>query len=266
MPLETISYSTENEEFVAPQQYYSNNVIVQCSINHSQSLSSCRTNPCTALKGCLGKDIAVVLLLGNHLNGEESTDLPSFLGANSTVHHRYDELTTALTKRNATHPHKHKKKPLSHPPRNLYVEIVVPVLAVTLLIGLFFIFFARRRIQQQKIQQQRERGNNQTSSMEMGALRPRQDINDDTKASPPTTGMGILSRQGSGSSATFTRPRPAPFPPPVSPPPNRPLPPIPVQKAKHPPVVAEGHGGGDDIEMLPQWHLVCKTAESSSSS
>ncbi|KAI0517239.1 hypothetical protein F5B22DRAFT_654898 [Xylaria bambusicola] len=270
MSLEAASYRTGDEELVTLQQCDSDNVIVQCGLSHSYALGYCGINPYTTSKGYPRKDIATGVPLDNHLNGGASTEISSFLGANSTVDHKYND----LSKRNTTHPHKHKKKPLHHPPKSLYAEIIVPVLVVTFLIGVFFIFFARRKIRQQKKyqQQQQQRGNNQISSMEMGALRPLHDIQDDTKSAPTTrtttttTAMGILSRQGSGSSSTFTRPRPAPFPPPASPPPNRPLPPIPVRKVKSPPVVAEGHGGEGDIEMLPQWHLVYENTESSSGS
>lgn len=238
----------------------------QFSSVHSRCLIPCAANLCITPQDHPTNTV----LLNSLLKEAKSTEFPLSLGSNSTVDHS-NELLRALTK-STTHPHKHQKKPTGQPPTNLYAAIIVPVVAVTLLIGFIFFYFIRREILQQKKtleqadQQQQQLGeNNQVTAMEMGALALREDRRDDTK-SVASKEMGGLSKPSSTSSSTFTRPRLAPYPPPTSPPPNRPLPPIPARKTKNPLVVAEGHGGEDDLDMLPRWHLIYDAADRSSSS
>ncbi|KAI1364266.1 hypothetical protein F5Y08DRAFT_339900 [Xylaria arbuscula] len=238
----------------------------QLGNTYSHSLNPYIANTCETLKDCSRNAVP----LDSLPNEAAATTFPSFLGSNSITDHGH-QLVEALTKRNTPHhSHKHQKKPAGRPPRDLYIAIVVPIVLVTILIGAIYLYFSRRKTRQQQkksleqLEQQHQQEDNQIAAMEMDTLEPREDLRDNTM-SPTAKEMGALSSHASASSSTFNQPRPAPYPPPASPPPNRPLPPTPVRKAKNPPVVAEGHGGEDELDMLPQWHLIYDLEETSSS-
>ncbi|KAI0804970.1 hypothetical protein GGR55DRAFT_681594 [Xylaria sp. FL0064] len=227
---------------VTQQQCYvsegSDSEIVDCCQYTGAQFCCGSTNPFTTLQICPEKDNGVIELSDN---AAVSTGFTPSLQSNFTIDHS-NELNKFSTNGSNIHRHRHKTKPDNH----LAVKIIVPiVVCVVLLTALYFLYRFWKRRQDKMKKEEEETG---MSAMEMGDMARREEQTQGNNKPPTTTTMGILSRQGSAASTAFTHPRRAPFPPPASPPPDRPLPPLPAWVPR--PLTATGDG-----RSTPQWPL-----------
>ncbi|KAI1354437.1 hypothetical protein F5Y01DRAFT_321529 [Xylaria sp. FL0043] len=229
---------------VTQQQCYvsegSDSEIVDCCNHRSAQLRCGSTNPFTTLQTCSKKNNGVI---ERSDNAAVSAGFTPSLQSNFTVDHS-NELSNLSTNGSNIHRHTHKKKHDNH----LAVKIITPIVTcVVLLTALYFLYrFWKRR--QEKMKEEEE---NESSAMEMGDMARREEQTQSNTKLPTTTTMGILSRKDSTGRTAFTRPRRAPFPPPASPPPDRPLPPLPAWVPR--PLTATG--AGRSTEIPPQWPL-----------
>ncbi|KAI1281672.1 hypothetical protein F5Y07DRAFT_411729 [Xylaria sp. FL0933] len=218
----------------------SDSEIVDCCNYRGAQLCSGSTNPFTTLQTRPRRDNGVI---ERSDKAAVSAAFDPFLQANFTVDHS-NELNKFSANGSNIHRHRHKKKPHNH----LAVKIIVPIVScVALLTALYFLY----RLWKNRQENMKEEEENESSAMEMGDMARREEQTQGNTKPPTTTTMGILSRQDSAARTAFTRPRRAPFPPPASPPPDRPLPPLPAWVPR--PLTATG--GGRSTETPPQWPL-----------
>ncbi|KAI0539359.1 hypothetical protein GGR58DRAFT_500212 [Xylaria digitata] len=218
-----------------------------CDSHHLHLCGGFCTNPYIILQVCAIKDIGTTILsenfLDNCLNAAASSGpVPCSEASTSTANDRNEPTKTPfsgiITSRNAEG---------EEIEENIYVKIGVSVAAaIIFLIALYFVLCKGRRKRNEVTE---------IVGMEMGNQRAREDRNEETRA-PATMPLANLARPVSTASSTFINPRRAPFPPPSSPPPDRPLPPIPRRESKHPPLVSAKRGDDGEIEESSQSPLV----------
>ncbi|KAI0972867.1 hypothetical protein F4678DRAFT_478125 [Xylaria arbuscula] len=254
----TTIHNTVNCVMVAQHQCYGaevgNSGIVECYWCDSVRLSllGCHSsNTVTTPQICPG-NIGITALSDHPLNAEISKEHVLSLDSKSTVDNG-DEPTGITTngsvnRRHAAHHHTAKKKFNS----TLCIEIIVPILGCAiLLLAAYFLFRSRKRKQEKS----KKKEESEESAMEMGNLGRREERDSDIIGAPTMPTENLMSRQNSSDTASFTRPRRAPFPPPASPPPDRPLPPLPVRGRRHASMVSRGRGNRNRMGNLPQWPL-----------
>ncbi|TGJ78191.1 hypothetical protein E0Z10_g10573 [Xylaria hypoxylon] len=226
----TTAYSIANKEVIAPQQCHgfkeNENEAMNCGFCNSAPLHFCScfgTNSSIIPKERARKDIGITVLSDNHLNIVASIGIAPFLESIPTANN--GEPTKAPASGNITSRDAVDKKPNT----NLYIEIGASIIGSIIVLIALYIFFCSGKKKQKK-----NEDNDEVSAMEMGNLRTREDRNEDTGV--PTTRISNLSIPDSTASSAFTNPRRAPFPPPSSPPPDRPLPPLPRREPATPPL------------------------------
>ncbi|KAI1287189.1 hypothetical protein F5Y03DRAFT_405633 [Xylaria venustula] len=241
----------------AQQQCYdaevnNSNIVEHCRCDSARLpfLGRYSSNTLTAPQTFPG-NIGIIALSDNSPNaGVLKEDLLS-LDSQSTVDDG-DELTTngSVTRRHTTHRHAAKKKFNSI----LCIEIIAPILGcVILLVVAYFLFRARKRRQEKHKKEESDE-----SAMEMGNMGRREEQNPGTIGASAMPKENLLSGHNPSDishSTSFTRPRRAPFPPPASPPPDRPLPPLPVRGGRHASMVSRGRGNRNRMGVLHQWPL-----------